>query len=112
MKRGTLNFIIDLISFINLVCLALTGFIMKYILPPGTGGRGHGFRGGREPVQIKELLSMTRHEWGYIHFCLALLFVALMAVHIVLHWGWIKNCFKSLLGIGRKTKRRLTRIFS
>lgn len=103
MKRGTLNFIIDLISFINLVSLAVTGFIMKYILPPGSGGLGHGFRGGREPGQIKESLSMTRHEWGYIHFCLALLFVALMALHIVLHWFWIKSYFKAILGIGRKT---------
>ncbi len=103
MKRGTLNFIIDLVSFINFVCLALTGFVMKYILPPGSGGLGHGFRGGREPGQIKELLSMTRHEWGYIHFYLALLFVALMALHIVLHWSWIKSYFKALLSIGRKT---------
>ncbi|MDH4238329.1 MAG: DUF4405 domain-containing protein [Phycisphaerae bacterium] len=102
MKRGTLNFIIDLISFINMVCLAVTGFIIRYILPPGSGGLGHGFRGGRETGQIKELWSMTRHEWGYIHFCLALLFVSLMVLHIVLHWGWIKSYFKSLLSIGRK----------
>jgi hypothetical protein len=103
MKRGTLNFIIDLISFINMVCLAVTGFIIKYILPPGSGGLGRGFRGGREPDQIKELWSMTRHEWGYIHFCLALVFLYLMVLHIVLHWSWIKSYFKSLLSIGRKT---------
>jgi hypothetical protein len=103
MKRGTLNFIVDLISFINMVCLAVTGFIIKYILPPGLWGLGHGFRGGRETDQIKELLSMTRHEWGNIHFYFALFFLALMVVHIVLHWGWIKSYFKSLLSIGRKT---------
>lgn len=104
MKRGKLNFIIDLISFINMVCLAVTGFIIKYILPPGSGGLGQGFRGGREAGQIKELWSMTRHEWGYIHFCLALLFVSLMVLHIVLHWSWIKSYFKSLLSIGRNTR--------
>jgi len=103
MKRGTLNFVIDLISFINLVCLAVTGYIIKYILPPGSGGRGHGLRGRLDPEQIKELWSMTRHEWGDIHFYFALFFLALMVMHIVLHWSWIKNYFKSLLGIGRKT---------
>jgi hypothetical protein len=36
MKRGTLNFVIDLISFINLVCPAVTGYIIRYIPPPGS----------------------------------------------------------------------------
>ena len=102
MKRGTLNFIIDLISFFNLLGLIFTGIIMKYILPPGTGGYGRGFRGGRGPGEIKYLWSMTRHEWGDIHFYLAAVFVILIAVHIILHWSWIKNYFKSLLGLSRK----------
>jgi len=137
MKRGTINFIIDLVSFVNLLCLAVTGFIMRYILPPGSGGRGRMFRGGRggqAGEQIRELWSMTRHEWGDIHFYpvrkkapspgrgkniarvgskaprelsngvyLAALFVILMLVHIILHWIWIKNYFKSLLGFSQKT---------
>ncbi len=103
MKRGTLNFVVDFVSFINLVCLALTGFILKYILLPGTGGRGRVLHGGRSGEQIKQLWSMTRHQWGDIHFYLALLFVVLMALHIFLHWSWIKNYFNAILGIGRKT---------
>jgi len=105
MKRTTLNFIIDLVSFADLLGLAFTGFIMKYILPPGTGGRGQLLHGGRGE-HIKELWSMTRHEWGGVHFYLAVLFVGLMVVHIILHWSWIKNCFKSLLGFSRKTSSR------
>ena len=97
MRRATLNFIVDLISFVNLLGLACTGFIMKYILPPGTGGYGRGFRGGRGPGEIKYLWSMTRHEWGYIHFYLAVGFVILMVVHIILHWSWIKNYFKQII---------------
>jgi len=37
MKRSSLNFIVDLAAFLDLVVLAFTAFIMKYILPPGTG---------------------------------------------------------------------------
>ncbi len=104
MRRSKLNFIIDLISFIDLLGLVFTGFIMKYILPPGTGGYGRGFRGGRGlQEEIKYFWSMTRHEWGYIHFYLAVGFVILMVVHIILHWSWIKNYFKSLLGFSQKT---------
>ena len=110
MKRTTLNFIVDLAAFLDLLGLAFTGFIMKYILPPGTGGRGRILRGGRGAgdlgEEIKELWSMTRHEWGDIHFYLAVLFATLMVVHIILHWGWIKAYFKSLLGISRKTTSR------
>ena len=101
MKRITLNFIVDLVAFLDLLVLAITGLIMKYVLPPGTGGYGRGFRGGREPGEIKYLWSMTRHEWGRIHFYLAVVFAALMVIHIVLHWTWIKNYFKSLLGSSR-----------
>jgi hypothetical protein len=48
------------------------------------------------------LWSMTRHEWGDIHFYLSALFVILMVVHIILHWTWIKNYFKSLLVFRKK----------
>lgn len=103
MKLAMLNFIVDLISFCNLLGLAFTGSIMKWILPPGTGGYGRGYRGGRGAGEIKYLWSMTRHEWGAIHFYLAILFVTLMVVHIILHWTWIKSYFKSLFGVSQKT---------
>ena len=103
MKRSSLNFIVDLVSFIDLLGIVFTGLIMEYILPPGTGGRGRDFHGGQGREQIKDLWSMTRHEWGDIHFGLAVLFVALMIVHIILHWSWIKNYFNSLLDHSQKS---------
>jgi hypothetical protein len=97
MKRGTLNFIVDTVSFFDLLGLAFTGFIIKFILPPGSGGRGRELTGGRGLGEIKSLFSMTRHEWGDIHFYLAALFFTLMIVHLVLHWTWIKCSFKSII---------------
>ena len=103
MKRSSLNFIIDLISFIDLLGLVFTGYIMKYVLPPGSGGCGRELYGGVGRKHIKDLWSMTRHEWGDIHFYLAVAFVVLMAVHIILHWSWIKNYLKSLFKFSRQT---------
>ena len=97
MKRSTVNFIVDLVSFVDLLGMVFTGLIMKYILPPGTGGCGRLEHGGQGREHIKELWSLTRHEWGSIHYCLALLFIALMVVHVILHWTWIKSYVKSLL---------------
>jgi len=101
MKRITLNFIIDTFSFLILIGLACTGAIIRYVLPPGTGGRGRLLHEGRGGEHIEQLWSMTRHEWGDIHFALAVLFIILMAIHIFLHWTWIKSYVKSLLRSSR-----------
>jgi hypothetical protein len=102
MKRTTWNFVLDSIGLLNLLLLAATGSIMRWVLPPGSGGgRGYGFRGGRGPgpggEQVKQLLGLGRHDWGDIHFTLALVFLGLILVHLVLHWTWIKTCAKTLL---------------
>jgi len=112
MRRTTLNFIVDLIGFVNLLLLAATGAVMKWVLPPGSGGggggHGYGFRGGRGPGsgvgEVRQLLGLGRHDWGYVHFILALLFLSLILVHIVLHWTWIKTCAKSILFPSRKAR--------
>jgi hypothetical protein len=91
MSQNTANFILDLVSFLNLLGLTFTGYIIKYVLPPGTGGTGSILNGGSgRGIRVKELWSMTRHEWGDIHFYLAIVFVALMIIHIILHGKWIK----------------------
>ena len=96
MKRRPLNFVVDVISFIIVCCLITTGIIMKYILPPGSGGRGRALHGGGQGQHIKSLLSMTRHQWGDIHFYLAAAFTLLMLTHLILHYNWIKNYCKGL----------------
>jgi len=96
MRRVTINFLIDAVSFAVLIFLALTGFILKAVLPPGTGGIGREITGGRGREEAKELLSLGRHDWGDIHFYLATAFLVLMVVHIVMHWGWIKGYIKRM----------------
>lgn len=103
MKRTTLNFAVDFVAFLDLVFLTVTGVIIKYALPPGTGGRGRGFRGGQGVGErTREIWSMSRHEWGDVHFYLSVLFIILILVHIILHWNWVKCYFKSLFGISRE----------
>jgi len=102
MLRSTVNFILDLVSFLTLLGLTITGFLMRYVLPPGTSGVGRTLHGGSgRGVQAQQLWSMARHEWGNIHFYLAVVFVALMITHIILHWTWIKCYVKSV--VSRRT---------
>jgi hypothetical protein len=102
LRRITVNFIVDLAGFIDLLGLIFTGFVIKYVLPPGSGGRGQELHGGQGTGHIKALWSMTRHEWGDIHFYLSVVFIALMLIHLALHWSWIKCYFKSLYCLSKK----------
>jgi hypothetical protein len=102
MTRSTFNFVIDSISFLDLIGMMVTGIIMKYILPPGTGGLERQISGGRGRAHIKELLGMTRHEWGSIHTYLAIIFIILMVVHIIIHWAWIKSYIKGFFKTARQ----------
>ena len=74
--RTALNFLVDLVSFAVLMFLVTTGILMKFILPPGTGGK-------------LSVWGLDRHQWGEFHFWLAAAFFALMAYHVWLHWKWI-----------------------
>ena len=80
---------VDVVGFFLLIGLTITGSIMKWVLPPGTGGR-HGGQG----EQVKTLLSLGRHDWGNIHFWLSVSFIVIMLIHLALHYNWIKGYFK------------------
>ncbi len=96
MKRSSLNFLVDIISLVDLLGMVFAGLVMKYVLPPGSGGLGRQLHGGAGREPVKTLMTLSRHEWGTIHFYLAAGFTALMLLHIYLHWGWIKSYIKGL----------------
>ena len=104
MRRTALNFIVDLIAFADLLLLGATGVVLKWVLPPGSGGHGRAFHGGRGGDQIRTLWGLGRHDWGDVHFVLSLLFLFLMLVHLLLHWTWIKTCVKSFLLPSRQAR--------
>ena len=76
MKTVAINFVIDLIAFAAFAFLTTTGVLLYYMLPTGSGWRA-------------TLWDMTRHEWGALHFWVAVLFFVTIALHTILHWKWI-----------------------
>lgn len=69
--------LIDLLLFITLMALISSGVLIKFSLPP---------RSGRASIW-----GLTRHEWGDIHFYIALFFLFSMSTHLILHLKFIKN---------------------
>jgi hypothetical protein len=81
MKRPVLNLIFDCLAFAGLVYLVSTGLIMRFVLPAGSGGS----RGGAGMM----LWGWTRHQWGEVHFWIAVGLMLVLAIHLILHWRWL-----------------------
>jgi hypothetical protein len=98
MKRTTLNFWVDTLALIVLLGMIETGLILKYLLPPGSGGR-HGGEGTG-----LTLWGMGRHDWGEVHWWLSVALIVLMIVHVWLHWDWVHLIGGGLFGLRRSTE--------
>jgi hypothetical protein len=75
-RRPNLNFIVDFLGFAGFALLTATGVLVRYVLPPGSG-------------HSTTIWTLDRHEWGSIHFWIAIAFLAVLALHLFLHWRWI-----------------------
>ncbi|HPF37938.1 MAG TPA: DUF4405 domain-containing protein [Phycisphaerae bacterium] len=75
MRRSTLNFVVDFVAFLVMLGMIATGLVVRYALPPGTGGR-------------LAIWEMGRHDWGDLHYYLAIALLVLLLLHLALHWAW------------------------
>jgi hypothetical protein len=91
-NNSHLNLTIDSILLLLLLPMAGIGFIMKYVLL--SGGEKLSVYGAYSDL---EFLGLTRHEWGTIHLIISLAFMALLLLHIILHWTCIEAFYCKLL---------------
>jgi mono/diheme cytochrome c family protein len=76
MNRSLLNLTVDLLAAACLLAMVATGYILRFPLPPGTN-RTH------------ELWDLSRHQWGSIHGWAGVGLLAVLCLHVVLHWEWL-----------------------
>ncbi len=81
MRRNTFNFVIDAVTLVVMLAMVGSGLVVRYVLPPGSGGHGGG--------PGLAVWGLGRHGWGDVHFWLAVAIGVLVAVHVALHWRWI-----------------------
>ena len=93
MRRSTLNFVVDLVTLLVMFGMIATGLVIRFVLPPGTGGR-HGGVG-------KALWGMGRHDWGDVHFWLSAAIGVLLLIHVALHWAWVCTSVQRIVRGGR-----------
>jgi hypothetical protein len=80
MNAAKQNLLIDFLAGLLVLGLVLTGTIIRFALPPGSGSD-------------RILWGMTRHEWGDVHFWLAACIGVVIAVHVAFHWTWVTTMF-------------------
>ena len=77
MKKNSARWAVNVLSFVLFALLSVTGLINWLILP-----RGYALRG--------EFLRSLRHFLIEIHQWAGMLFIVVVAAHVILHWGYIK----------------------
>jgi len=85
MRRAKVNAIVDMMAFGVLLLSVFTGIIPWKVLPSGGGGP----RAGQAAAHAL-LLGLERGAWRELHTYASLSFAGLMAVHLLLHWRWIR----------------------
>lgn len=85
MKRTLLNLIVDVAAATSLLGMIATGYILRIPLPPGTN-------------KSRSLWGLTRHCWGTVHFWISAALIAVLLVHVVLHWQWLVSVVAKRFG--------------
>ncbi len=81
MNKRKWKYFIDSLLFICLVGLAGIGYLQGLYLEEGPV----------EDVSKKYFLGLHSHQWGHIHFYISIAFTALIIIHLILNWSWIKS---------------------
>ena len=92
MKKSKLNLIIDVLLLLCIAAITGIGLLMKYVLVPGY----QRWEIYGQNVNLF-LWGLDRHQWGTIHFIVGLVLIALLMLHIVLHWQMIIDIYRRLI---------------
>jgi len=92
MKKAKLNLVIDALLSLCIAAIVGIGILIKYVLVPGYR-RWEIY--GRNVSLF--LWGLDRHQWGTIHFIIGLVFLALLVLHVILHWQMIVGIYRRLI---------------
>ncbi|MEM0359990.1 MAG: DUF4405 domain-containing protein [Candidatus Diapherotrites archaeon] len=90
MDRLKLNFAIDALMLVFFIFSTVTALIIFVFMPPGP-------RSGR-----LEFMGIPKLDWTQWHVLLGLVFIALMAFHIILHLNWFACTFNGFFKKSRE----------
>lgn len=102
MKKTDWQYLVDTLLFLCIVGIVFIGFLMGLVLPKGPA----------VPESSKYFLGLHRHQWGNIHFYLSIAFSALVIIHLIFSWKWIKSKSRQIFKKGWSSILILTALAS
>ena len=93
MTKAKTYFVLALSMAVCGLVEAISGFVLWLGFPAGGGGRGWG--GGLGGGELT-FLELSKHAWIDIHDWVAVVLIAIVFVHVILHWKWIVRMARSL----------------
>jgi hypothetical protein len=97
--RQKTNAWVDIAAFVAGIASLVSGVVL-WLMPSG------GYRGGRGLAVRPLALGLSHEVWHDLHVWTSFALVALVLVHLVLHWCWIRKLPKIL----SKTKKQATTV--
>ena len=82
-RQARLNFTLNSLMFVAFVLVNLSGLVVWLALGHG------GYQGGRNPGFNASPMGLTRHQWNDLHLWAGLSIIAILIIHIALHWKWV-----------------------
>jgi len=101
-SKVKLNFIIDILMYLSMMIVVGIGFLMNYVLIPGS--ERHEVYGRNVELSF---WNRDRHQWGDIHLIFGFILVFLLLLHIIFHWKLIVAIYKRMLS-GKSIRTILT----
>ena len=92
MKKSKVNLVIDGLLLVCMSAIVGIGLLMRNVLVPGYK-RWEIYNSNVELY----FWRLDRHQWGTIHFIAGLVFLALLILHIALHWSMIVGIYRKLI---------------
>nr|WP_319397433.1 DUF4405 domain-containing protein [uncultured Carboxylicivirga sp.] len=92
LSKVKFNFIVDILMFIVMMIVVGIGFLMEYVIIPGS----QRFEVYGRNVELS-FLGMDRHEWGNLHLILGLILIFLLVLHIIFHWKLILSIYRRII---------------
>jgi hypothetical protein len=102
MKKTDWQYLVDTLLFLCIVGIIFIGFLMGLVLPKGPAA----------PESAKYFLGLHRHQWGNIHFYLSIAFSALIIIHLIFSWKWIKGKSRQIFKKGWSSMLIVTAVAS
>lgn len=86
-QKNVFKFWIGSLLFVNMLCVAVVGILLAFVIPSGKGY-----------YAAKYFLGLHRHEWANIHLYLSIFLIILLVLHIWMNLTWIVQSTRRYFG--------------